>query len=222
FGNDLDRLVVPAVWRLELELTLAPGVRLRETWGYNYWIENGAMHFGLGVLHNGDSKTLVTIADLQGFSGNSLGVYSLIYTDAQGRSWRAGPFDLALTREALQNRRALTDPRIQEAEGIITLGKSLIDIGQRAAAINMAQAEYGSYRNVSYDGDYYDSPSMPGGYRALIEAELENCLDIIRSTWDYLADISNNTNGGKYAKELQILEDYEYAFNQFYDDCLSY
>jgi hypothetical protein len=223
FGSDLDRLVVPAVWQLELELTLAPGLRFREAWGYNYWVEDSVMHFGLGPLHNGDSKTVVAIADLTAFSGNSLGTYSLIYTDTQGKTWRTGPFDLPLASGALQNRRALTEPRLRDADVLLTLGKNLIDIGSRAWAIVMAQAIYGNYQNDPYDeGPYGGVMPEATSHKRQIAAELENCLNIIQSTWDYLANISNNTGGGKYARELRLLEDYEYAFNQFYSDHLSY
>ena len=47
-------------------------------------------------------------------------------------------------------------------------------------------------------------------------------MEIIRTTWDYLADISNNNYDIDYAKELQILEEDEYTFNQIYGDYCSY
>jgi Ca-activated chloride channel family protein len=225
FGSELDRLVVPAVWRLNLELTLAPGVRFREAWGYNYWIEGNVFHYAMGTLHHGDSKTLIAMADLEKpiQPGTALGTFSLLYTDTKGKSWRLGPFSLIPDSGVLQNRRVLTDPRIREAEGVITLGKSLMDVGSRVLAISQAQGVYNASRRIDYDG-YYEpvEASESGVLRNKIAAELENCLTVIQSTWDYLAHISNNTEGINYVRELQILEDYEYAVNQMYGDYLSY
>ena len=223
FGSDLDRLVVPAVWRLNLELTLAPEVRFREAWGYNYWITDNVFHYALGTLHNGDSKTLIALADLESAlpPGAALGTFSLLYTDTQGKSWRVGPFPLTPGPGVLQNRRTLTDPRIREAEGVIALGKSLIDVGNRAVAISQAQGSYGASRNVIYNNGYYESAESEG-LKNKIAAEFENCLTVIQSTWDYLVYISNNTEGVDYAKELQVLEDYEHTVNQMYGDYLSY
>jgi uncharacterized protein YegL len=220
FGGELDRLVVPAVWKIDLELSLAPGLRLREAWGSYYRIEDGLTRFPLGTLHNGAAKTLVVMADLERAASlkDAVGSFSLRYTDVQGRTWRTGPFPLTLSPGALQNRRALTEPRIQEAEGLITLGKSLMNVGNRAADIR-AQTGYGARRNVSYDG--YGQAQVSGA-QTRIEAEFENCLEIIRTTWDYLAEINNNIQGIRYDRELQLLEDYEYVFNQIYGDYRSY
>jgi uncharacterized protein YegL len=224
FGSELDRLVVPAVWQIDLELSLAPGVRFRETWGYPYWVTDSRIRFRLGTLHNGESKTLISLVDLENIasSRDALGAFSLIYTDTQGKTWRAGPFPLTLSPAALRNRRSLTDLRIQEAEGVITLGKSLMDIGNRAAAISQARTGYGTRRNVVYNEGYGPVSSSGSAAQTGIAAEFENCLEIIRTTWDYLANINNNIEGIEYAKELQLLEDYEYAFNQIYGDYLSY
>ncbi|MDR0590061.1 MAG: VWA domain-containing protein [Spirochaetaceae bacterium] len=224
FGGELDRLVVPAVWKIDLELSLAPGVRFRETWGYPYGIDNDILRFRLGTLHNGDSKTLVTIVDLESpvLSRNALGYFSLLYTDTRGKTWKTGSFPLTLGPAALQNRRALTEPRIRKVEGVIALGKSLIDIGNRVMAITQVEPGYG-VRHVSYHEDFYEPVSAWGAaVQSRIATELENCLEIIRTTWDYLADISNNNYNIDYAKELQILEEYEYTFNQIYGDYCSY
>jgi hypothetical protein len=221
FGSDLDRLVVPAVWRIDLELSLAPGVRLRETWGYRYGLDQDRMHFWLGTLHNGDAKTLVVIADLENTAvlKNAIGSFSLIYTDIQGKTWRAGPFPLTPSPEAVQNRRTLTGRRIQDAEGTITLGKTLMEVGNRALAIRQIP-EYGVRRNAAYQEDgQADSGSAA---QTRIAAELERCLELIRATWTYLAGINNNSGGIEYGEELRLLEDYEYAFNQIYSDYCSY
>jgi hypothetical protein len=223
FGSELDRLVVPAVWQLDLELTLAPGVRLREAWGYHYGLQGDLLRFKLGTLHNGESKTLVALVDLQNRvspANAALGSFSLVYTDTHGRAWRTGSTPITLSSAALRNRRAVTDPRVREAEGAITLGKSLMDVGNRAVAIRQSLPNYGIRRNVYYDEVFYEPSGLAVETR--IVAELRNCLEIIQTTWDYLADISNNTDGGGFAKELQILENYEYIFNYIYGEYLSY
>jgi uncharacterized protein YegL len=223
FGGELDRLVVPAVWKLDLELTFAPGVYFREAWGYNYRIVNNVFFSTLGTLHNGDSKTVVVVADLAtpARPGTPLGTLSLVYTDTRGMTWRTETFPLSPGPGFSTNRRGLSDPRLREVEGVIALGKSLMDVGSRVAAIGQAGAIYGAPRNVSYnyEGVYQDEPVGP---QDRIAAELESCLTIIQSTWDYLADISNNSEGIDYARELRLLEDYESAVNQFYGDYLSY
>ncbi|MDR2185357.1 MAG: VWA domain-containing protein [Treponema sp.] len=221
FGSDLDRLVVPAVWQIDLELSLAPGVRLKEAWGYRYGLDQDRMYFRLGTLHNSDTKTLVVIADLENTAvlKNAIGSFSLIYTDIQGKTWRVGPSPLTLSPVVVQNRRTLTDLRIQEAEGAITLGKSLMEVGNRALAIRQIPG-YGVRRNAAYQGG--GQANSGSAAKTRIAGELERCLETIRATWTYLADINNNSGGIEYAEELRLLEDYEYAFNQIYGDYCSY
>ncbi|MFP3091075.1 VWA domain-containing protein [Treponema sp. TIM-1] len=218
FSGDLDRLVVPAVWQLSLELSLSPGVRLREVWGYRYAVMDGLLRFPLGTLHNGDTKTLVVTANLENTTPlNALGAFSVIYTDIQGRTWRTGPFPLTVSHAAVQNQRALTDLRIREVDGIITLGKSLMNVGNRVVSVSQALAG-SSRRNVLYQEGSNSSGSTE---QTRIAVELENCLEIVRTTRDYLADINNNSDI-TYSEELQLLENYEYVLNQIYGDYLAY
>ncbi|MDR1108054.1 MAG: VWA domain-containing protein [Spirochaetaceae bacterium] len=219
-GSELDRLVVPAVWKLDLELTFAPGVRFREAWGYDYRVVNNVFFAPLGTLHNGDSKTMIVLADLATpfLPGTLLGTLALVYTDTHGRTWRTESFPLS-PGPGFSRNRGLSDIRLREAEGLIVLGKSLMDVGNRVAAIGQRGELYGAGENVyNYGGVYQDEPAGP---QDRIAAELDSCLTIIQSTWDYLADISNNSEID-YARELRLLEDYESAVNQFYGDYLSY
>jgi hypothetical protein len=106
---------------------------------------------------------------------------------------------------------------------VIVLGKSLMDIGNRAIAISRTQGRWAS-QALRYDNGYYEPVETPESeaLKNRIAAELEQCLTIIQSTWDYLAHISNNTEGISYDQELRLLKNYEYAVNEMYGDYLSY
>ena len=59
FGSELDRMVVPAVTNLEMELSLPPGFEVLESWGYNHVINGNVIRFSQGTLHHRDYETIL-------------------------------------------------------------------------------------------------------------------------------------------------------------------
>jgi hypothetical protein len=231
FGSDLDRLVVAAARNLEMELVLAGGVEFRETWGYSWWIDGQTIHYTLDTLHNGDYETIVAVADPgRAEPGAVLGNFSLSYTDTAGTPRRDGPFPLVLGRGPSQTASGLiADPLVREAEGYIALGKGLIELGNRAAGIDKVQREYTVLRNERVTALRQESPPAEGEtlkvtdtsemavLRRNVVGELSGILKTVRSLKEYLNAVSLSFDGGKYAPELRILENYETSFTHSWE-----
>lgn len=59
FGSELDRMVVPAVRDLKMELSLPAGYKVLETWGYNHEISGNTVKFSQPTLHHRDYETIL-------------------------------------------------------------------------------------------------------------------------------------------------------------------
>ncbi|MBT3275565.1 MAG: VWA domain-containing protein [Spirochaetales bacterium] len=97
FGSELDRMVVPALRNLQMNLELPPGYRVLETWGYNNQIDDNSARYTLPTLHHRDYETiLVRIATPAGQrAGTSvIGRFSLSYESLSGSAHTVGPLEI--------------------------------------------------------------------------------------------------------------------------------
>jgi Ca-activated chloride channel family protein len=205
FGSELDRLIVPAARMLNMELQLADGIKLRETWGYNYWVENNTIHYSIDTIHNGDYETIMAVADLEKplETGGNLGVFSIAYESINGEKHRKTSYNINLSNEAAQNRRAIIDRRIQESECFIAYGKCLIETAETTKSITKFEQEYERSKNPATKDQ--------------IISYLSNGVKKINSVSAHLAEISAALGGNKFADELLTLSNYEKSFTDAYN-----
>ena len=237
FGSQLDRLVLPAAQMLKIELKLAEGVSLQETWGYEHQVLGRTVRYTLGTLYNEDTKTLVAEVQihpqlLRKPVDIPLGTWYLEYQDQYGVLHRQGPYPLVLKASAIIKRTEFQHPWIQESEGFIRLGRGLIHLGNQALEIHKLQRLYDSLKS-------YEEPSLKpqrtfradnNGLIPFTEASgqpistvqnrllraLKHALQEIEDLAAYLRAIRDTLGERRYERELLLLTQYQRAFSQMY------
>jgi hypothetical protein len=237
FGSQLDRLVLPAARMLKMELVLAQGVSLQETWGYEHQVLGTTVHYTLGTLYNEDTKTLVAEVQvhpqlLRKPLDIPLGTWYLEYQDQEDVLRRQGPYPIVLKASAITHKKELQHPWIRESEGFIRLGRGLIHLGNQALEIHKLQRAYDSLKR-------YEDPAlasqrtfradnngliplaeasagpMPTVKNRLLQA-LNQALQEIDALAAYLGDIRDTLGERRYEGELLLLTQYHEAFSQLY------
>ena len=97
FGPELDRMVVPLVRDMSMELEFLLPVQDIETWGYKHKIEGQKISFSQATLHHGDYETIVVrfVLPPQKKAGEiPLFRFKMDYKDLEGRQYRWGPKEI--------------------------------------------------------------------------------------------------------------------------------
>jgi hypothetical protein len=236
FGRGLDRLVLPAARMLKVELRLAEGVRLQETWGYEHQVLGATVHYTLGTLYNEDVKTLVAEVQvdprlLREPVDIPVGAWYLEYQDQEDVLRRQGPYPMALKASASRGKQ-IQDPWIQESQGFIRLGRGLIHLGNRAVEIQKLQRLYESLKSQE-DPSHEPQRTFRADNNGLIPVTetalgpigtaknrllqtLKKTLQEIEDLAAYLRDIQDTLGERTYAEELLLLTQYQGAFSRLY------
>jgi len=207
FRTELDRMLVPAARDLKMRLVLADGVELKNTWGYRNSVEENTIYYSLPTLHNGDYETMFAELSLKQNNGNAtLGSFYLDYVDLENNQKSLGPYQIHCDLSSPVDQ-TIADPRVREAEGFLTLSRGLIDIGGKALKISKLESELSQYANPSPQrADVVEQ----------IKVETTQNLELVERITSYLKDISISLGGGKYEKELEILQNYKKTFSEVY------
>ncbi|MDR2632292.1 MAG: VWA domain-containing protein [Treponema sp.] len=237
FGRKLDRLIMPAARMLKMDLHLAQGVRLQETWGYEHRVLGTTVQYTLGSLYNEDTKTLAAEVQvdprlLSKQMDIPLGTGYVEYRDQDDVLCRQGPYPIVLRASAISNRAELQHPWIQESEGFIHLGRGLIHLGNLAQEIHTLQRRYESlkryeapppesHRTFSEDNNgLIPVTETPEGSLAQVQNRLlqalEEALQAIEGIARYLQGIQAALGEEKYEAELGLLTRYHGAFSRLY------
>lgn len=206
FETELDRMLVPAARYLKMRLVLAEGVSLKNTWGYRNYIEENTIHYSLPTLHNGDYETMLAELTLEpDHSDGTLGNFYLDYVDLENNQRSLGPYNINIDSFTATADLLITDPRVREAEGYLVLSRGLIDIGGKAIKVSQLHSELTKYANPSPQrADVIEQ----------INVELTQNLELVERLKNYLTNISDSLGGGKYEKELEILQNYNQTFTE--------
>ena len=97
FGSELDRMVVPIAYDLEMKLEFLQDVKILDTWGYDHQIVGRKINYYLPTLHHRDYETILVqfrIAPLNLEGKSNLARFSLKYKDLHGNTRYKGPFYL--------------------------------------------------------------------------------------------------------------------------------
>ena len=205
FQTELDRMLVPSARELKMRLVLSDGVTLGDTWGYKNFQENNTVNYYVSTLHNGDYETIFAELSLSASAG-SIGSFYLDYIDLESNHKSLGPFQIA--RPAENSGQHINDVRVREAEGLLTLARGLIDIGNKSMRIANLQGELSRYSSRS---------PQRNDVVQQIRLECIQNLEIVSRLRNYLSGINESLGGGKYEKELEILENYNRTFTEVYN-----
>lgn len=134
FSDELDRMVYPVAQDVRLELTLASGLRLEKSWGFDHEIAPGSLRFTIDTLHNRDYETI--LAEVRIPSANYTGrrlIASLsgTYRDRGGR-------EISLEKEELHvtfiddspGVVGYSDPVVLRSGSVLHYAQTLEEIGR--------------------------------------------------------------------------------------------
>ena len=100
FGSELDRMIVPIAYELEMKLEFLQDVKILDTWGYDHQIVGRKINYYLPTLHHRDYETIMVqlrIPPLDLDKKVDLARFSLKYKDMYGNIRYKGPFYLGVT-----------------------------------------------------------------------------------------------------------------------------
>jgi hypothetical protein len=128
------------------------------------------------------------------------------YVDLLNNQKSLGPYQIQCDLSSPVDH-TIADPRVREAEGFLALSRALIDIGGKTLKIGKLESELSQYANPSPQrADVVEQ----------IKVEITQNLGLVERTKSYLTDIGISLGGGKYEKELEILQNYKSTFTEFY------
>jgi Mg-chelatase subunit ChlD len=199
FGAGLESLVAPVARNISIEVRLASGVGLKETWG-DHEVNRDVITYHLDSLASSDIKTLAVelVVDPQRVTQTPLATVSITYLDERNEPQHQGPYPVALGADALENFDRLSNPRIREAEGFITLGRGLVLLASEVDTINQLQAEY-------EQAVLQSRGAVPQPIKERLVRHLSGAIQELSLLQDYLSKIHDALINKPYSKELEIL-----------------
>lgn len=133
FSDELDRMVYPVAFDVELELTLASGLRVVKSWGYEHEISSDSLRFSIDTLHNRDYETV--LAEVRIPSANYTGrrliaTLSGAYRGRGGRKSSIDPVELHVTFiEDSSGVIGYSDPVVLRSGSALHYAQTLKEIG---------------------------------------------------------------------------------------------
>ncbi|MBQ0167947.1 MAG: VWA domain-containing protein [Treponema sp.] len=247
FSTELDRLIVPAARDLTMTLTLADGVTLINTWGYDYTVDGQNITYTLNTIHNGDYETIVTEMVLpEGFMlDQPVAWLSYDYRGMTGTKYeekaipayfyRKQAFRLVKRSEAQKalladNRQDdIENPRVLHSEAYIRFARFLQDIAGRNDSIIELQKQFIALKNKNpeamINGDIVSDSSdqaeeLAAAYNEIVY-QLNDCIKRIDAMRADLVRIDGILPGDQFVKDFQILDNYKATFTRSLDNYLN-
>ena len=220
FGEELDRMIVPAVRDVQMTLELAPDVRILETWGYGSSISGQRISYSLPTLHHRDYETILTRVEIPPqttIGAKELARFSLSYQDLEGRTEERGPYVLSVELVDAESPVAgFSDAMVLQSGTMLRFAESLITVGELYYScrdeIEEINAErdrlwraQGETQNVIYEDLSNDR------IRSLersVASKMQRALDI---TVDMKKEMSNarlRLDNQGFDDEIEILDSY--------------
>ena len=95
FGSELDRMVVPIAYDVEMKLEFLQDVDILATWGYDHRIVGNKITYYLSTLHHRDYETILVqfrIPPQDLYGEVDLARFSIEYRDGEGNTRYKGPY----------------------------------------------------------------------------------------------------------------------------------
>lgn len=135
FGSGLGRLIVPVAQDLHVEVQLAGGVRLVDTWGYDHRIVGSTVGYTIPALHDSDYETLVAILHVPSVGrtgGHRIATVNASYRTGDGRVSELGAVPVTVERVDLEHPVAgMTDAMALRAATMLRYGQVIVEVGRR-------------------------------------------------------------------------------------------
>ncbi len=135
FGSGLGRLIVPVARELIVEVRLAPGVRVVDTWGYDHRIAGSTVTYTIPALHDSDYETLVALLDVPRAARTGeqrIATVETTYLGEDSRLLRMAPVPVAVARVEMEYPVVgVTDAMALRAATMLRYGQVIVEVGQR-------------------------------------------------------------------------------------------
>jgi hypothetical protein len=193
FGSEFDRMAVPIVKNLRLNLILHEGARVLDTWGYNSQILGGAVDYSQPTLHLGDYETILVkyrIPQLGVTGPVSIGTFTATYEDPQGREQSIQPMDISVViTESDHPVTGISDGMVLRSGSMMMYAETLKEIGYL----------------------YYKARDLgaSGGDVSSIDELLNNAMDLTVAMKKQLLNARIRLDEQFYfAQEIELLDNY--------------
>ena len=134
FGDELDRMIVPAARELKMRLEVPEWITIADTWGYRNEKGDHLVTYNLPTLHNGDYETILT--EIRINPTNLLGMHTIAdfyveYKTLDGHKLDKGPYNI---KAELVNTDSpvygASDYTVLQSSTMLYIARSMIEIGE--------------------------------------------------------------------------------------------
>ena len=135
FGSGLGRLIVPVAQDLMVEVRLASGVSIVDTWGYDHRIVGSTVRYTIPALHDSDYETLVAILGVPSAAQpgeHRIATVTASYRGGDGRLHETAAVPVAVERVDLEHPVVgVTDAMALRAATMLRYGQVIVEVGRR-------------------------------------------------------------------------------------------
>lgn len=186
FGSELDRMIVTAATDVEIAVTLAPGVELADTWGYEYRVEGNVVRYRMDTVHNRNYETILMRLRYPAISPGQefvAGTVDTRFKAVTGEQAELGPISIVVTAAAdNEHLSGVSTYRVIRSMAMLEFVESLREIG----------------------GLFYQ-----GGRSRTVSAQgVQNALELTRAAKANLLSAQRRLDDVTFEDKLAILENY--------------
>jgi len=219
FGSELDRMLVPVAYNLQMLLEFLQPVEIIETWGYENRVEGSTIHYAQDTLHHRDYETIlvhVRISRQSTLGSQELARFTVDYEDLQGNRYRSGPH--VLTVEFVNEDQPVSgfsDAMVLQsgtmlhfAEGLKMIGELYYSCKDEIQKINKERDELWKQKG---GGVAYDTLSSQA-IRELeesVRAKMQHALELTSSLKKEVMNARLRLDNEGFDDEIGILERYQ-------------
>lgn len=201
FSTELDRMIVPAARDIKLTLELNDNYTFKNTWGYQYKQEGHVIEYIVPTMHNGDYVTMLVETEVKDTQSNNVGTLSISYKDLNNTPKSIQGYEIT---HSIDDRK-ITNSRVRRTEGMLYFCRVLYDIANKTLNVNKLEQDMYQYADPSPQRD--DLVEQ-------VKLELNQNLQLIVRTQNYLNNITKELSLDWFEKELEILDNYTVTFNK--------
>ncbi|MBN2627433.1 MAG: VWA domain-containing protein [Spirochaetales bacterium] len=227
FGDELDRMIVPAARDVTIHVDFPEYVTLEKTWGYDYEISGNRVSFRIPTLHNGDYETIladVLIAGNENAGECEIARISYEYKDLKGESFfgETAPLSAEFIR-GNSHVYGISDYRVLQSSTMKFIAQRFQEIGSlyydSQETVNRMNEERSETLDRRDDLDQlsdderqsaFDSITSESirGYESSLAEKLSRALELTIDTKIQVANSRAKLDNSGFEDELMILDRY--------------
>jgi Mg-chelatase subunit ChlD len=220
FSTDLDRMIVPIAYDLDLELELVRGTELLGTWGYEHRVSGNTAHYSLPALHHRDYETILVLVRLPGSQvpgRKEIARLRLTYADRAGALHAMGPYLLSVDYGGASIATGgISDPTVLKAGTMLHTAQGLKTIGllyysSQEAAKGLPRLNSSSWHNIDVPQDSQVEAVLSSEREEVsgaVRANKLRCLDLAEAIHKEILNTRLRLGEESFSEELGIVRKY--------------